>query len=197
LTGPKIALVIFLLVFGGLIYYFSTAPVRKLRSIVELLDKNSVKVQPSLRFSGVEGSFHGRQAQIFTVRGANELIFKLSSSTPLRFGAAKLPKMGPLTQNWRAVYAKMPVGDQELDAEYGFTSPEPARFKTWVLRPENKQAIKSVTPTTKNWEFCRVEAGNGWVLWAGPLSVWQVKPETVKPVLERLEAFARTVERAS
>jgi len=197
--GTKVIVVIaFLLVVGGLIYYLNTASARKFRSLVELLDKGSVIVQPSVRVLRVEGRFRGRQAQVYHQKlgGRSETIFRLACSSPLLFGARKLLKVGPLTQLYRAEYAKVPAGDPELDEDYGFTSPHPDRFKAWVLRPENKQALKTVTQEVTRGEVCRVEVAAGCILWTG-LNMWQIKPETAKPVLERLDAFARTLERSA
>lgn len=187
------------LLLGGLWYYFSQTEQRGFRSLGELFDERSAKVQ---RGPKVEGHFGGRQAQVYTSgsRKPAELIITLSCSSPLRFGAAKMPRLGDLgreTLLYRLEYAKLPVGDPELDGDYRFTSPDPDAFKAWLLRPDIMKAIKSVLVTNKDFDICRIESAAGWVLWRGPLNISQINVETMRPILERLDAFVRTLEGAS
>ncbi len=195
--GPgAIVAVVVMLLFGGLAYYFTQTERKGFRSLGELFDERSAKVQ---RGPKVEGHFRGRQAQVYTSgrRKPSELIITLSCSSPLRFGAAKMPRRGDLSREtllYRLEYSKVPVGDPELDGDYGFTSPDPDAFKAWLLRPDSKKAIKSVLVTNKDFEACRIESGSGWVSWRGPLNVFKINVEAMRPVLERLDAFARTLE---
>lgn len=198
MSESTIAVLGFLLVSGGIIYFLSASGKRKFKSLLQVLDKGGTNLQFGRSVQRVEGRFSGRRAQIYAQggRGGNEIIFGLACSSPLRFVAVELPKLGPLTQFYRAEYSKVLTGDPGLDADFGFSSPDPERFKAWVVRPENNQAIRTIARTATRGVECRVEAVEGWVRWTG-LNMWQFKPETTRPVLERLNAFAGILERAS
>lgn len=204
MTPGAVIAVVGTLLMGGCWYYFNQSEQRGLRSLGELFDERSTEIQrgPVQRGPKVAGHFGGRLAQIYTsgIRKPPELMVALSCTSPLRFGAAQMPRLGDLgraTLLFRLEYAKLPVGDPELDAAYGFTSPDPEAFKAWLLRPDSQTAIKSVLGTNKDFDVCRIESAAGWVVWSGPLNVFRIKVETIRPVLERLDAFARTLEGAS
>lgn len=192
--STTIAVVVFVLFWVVVFYFLLSTPGKRYRSLVQVFDNGSVKVQPSS--TGIEGLFRGRPARIYewkaSARGSSETVFRISCTAPLSFRAIRLPKT---VINYGAVPAKGSTGDPDLDKDYGITTPDPDRFNAWVQRPENKHALMSLTAAATPGAHCWVNAGDGCVLWSSGLNMWQLKPETVKPVLERMEAFACALEK--
>jgi len=178
---------------------------KRFRALERLLDAGTAK---TWRGPGISGRFRGRQisgsrhAELrgITMRGGvnSKTVFEFSCGTPLQFTAFTLPQWPTMAETLHLGSPRVHTGDPGIDGKYGFASPDPDRFRLWVMKPENSQAmasLMSMMPSSRRQRF-RVRVEGKLELNMPEYLFLKMNPDRVRVLFEELDSFAGKLEQA-
>ena len=195
LAGQIITFAGVLALIGAILWWTWSSSRRRLLRLAELLDERGGEVT-GFPILWLEGHYQGQRVAlgIHMPSGRSQpraLLVNLIAEAPLRFGIHKedmadfvLARLG-LTQD-------IEVGDPDLDHDFQFSSPEPARFTSWFADAE----VRSTVVTLMRKRSVDVLVQNGelsaqLIRFSGK----QASPDNIRGVLEGLCALRRSYQR--
>ena len=156
----------------------------------------------------IRGSFRGRELNGyrrneligFTLRGGTngKTIIELSCGSPLQFMAFTFPLWPAMAELLHLGSPRVPVGDFQVDRSFGFASPDPDLFHTWMAQPDNRTALLSLLstlPPSRRQRF-RVRVEGGLQINMPEYLFFKMKQEQMKKLVEGLDSLAGKLENA-
>jgi hypothetical protein len=156
----------------------------------------------------IRGSFRGRELDgyrrseliSFTQRsGTNgKTIVEYRCLSPLQFTAFTLPVLPVLAELLHLGSPRVTLGDAQVDGNYGFASPDPERFLTWMGKADNRAVViqfLSTMPPSRRQRF-RLRVEGKLQLNMPEYLFFKMSSERIRQLLEGLDSVACQLERA-
>jgi hypothetical protein len=155
----------------------------------------------------IRGSFRGRELDGyrrneligFTQRsGTNgKTIVEFRCLSPLQFTAFTLPVLPLLAELLHLGSPRVALGDPQVDGSFGFASPDPERFLTWMGKPDNRAVLiqfLSTMPPSRRQRF-RLCVEGRLRLNMPEYLFFKMSAERIRQLLEGLDSVACKLER--
>jgi len=196
LIGQGIALVCVLALVAGTLWWTHSLNRRRLLRLAELLDEHGGEVT-GFQVLLLEGHYQGRPVS-FRIRlpsGSTlprALFVSLDGEAPLSFRIEREGIMDFISAKL-GLAQDIEVGDEDLDRDFQFSSPEPERFASWFSDPEVRSNVETLM---RKHGVDMLAQGPELVAELIRFRGREAKPENVRGVLDGLLAVSRTLERA-
>jgi hypothetical protein len=154
----------------------------------------------------IRGSFRGRELDGyrrneligFTQRGGTngKTIVEFRCLSPLQFTAFTFPVLPLLAELLHLGSPRVALGDAQVDRSFGFASPDPEGFRTWMGKADNRAVLiqfLSTMPPCRRQRF-RLRVEGKLQLNMPEYLFFKMSPERIRHLLEGLDSVACKLE---
>jgi len=175
----------------------------KFQLMQRLIDPGSTiwpgpQIRGSFRVRELDG-YRRNELIGFTQRsGTNgKTIVEFRCLSRLQFTAFTFPVLPPLAELLHLGSPRVAVGDAQVDGSFGFASPDPERFRTWMGKPDNRAVLiqfLSTMPPSRRQRF-RLRVEGKLQLNMPEYLFFKMSPERIRQLLEGMDSVAGRLER--